>query len=197
MTITERLAEANGAIEPERVQEYKDRLASTHVANNEVLPGPLAEAFSPRQNIKVGPFTVRPMVAGDRVLFKLLDSPFHREALAKSVPTTNGTSEVDMTPEETFELCFQFTRPVSESRAMIEKGREAFRNAAILAIGDLTEVEIAMIINAISEQMKRAVASWLQFSGKPGDGEGTTHFFQEAGGQAKVPSAGISITSAA
>lgn len=142
-------------------------------AQGDPLPGPLSDAFS-SEPIRVGELEVRPIVAGDWIILKKLDSPLYRMVLER-----DDKSPAEFTDEEGIEMCFQFTRSVREVRKALARGRDEFREAALQSISDKYDSPtISKLVMAVGEQLKRAYETAIKYV-SPDDGGGERRNFQE------------------
>jgi hypothetical protein len=134
-------------------------------ANAEVLPGPLAEAFMPR--LAMPGLQVRPLVHFDLVILKRLDSPLLRQLSATKRRKTAFSDE------QGYEMVLQFTRPVQEVEALLEKhGTAGFRKLAKREVGmSLGPLEVGLLMRAVEEEFVRAFSTVVKYAGKS-DGEG-------------------------
>ncbi len=165
-------------------------------AGADPLPGPAGDAFALHGDIRVGPFTVRRVVASDWKILKAIDSPIIKMLLELRQDPTS-TAEVPIEPEEEWELAYQFTRPVAEARAALAQGRDKFRAAASAQIGDaIDEPLIKLISSAVLEQIRRSWLSAVSYKQQL-EKEGEVTFFPVAEANPKMASAGGSITSGA
>ncbi len=178
----------------EKVLRHNLITAATSRANGDPLPGPLAAAFC-EGAIRIGSsgLLVRKVVANDWVIFKKVNSPMLRliEELNQAAGKLDHPApDVAMTDEEEFELCYQFTRPISEVRSVLNQGLEKFKNAALVSIGDLhSDIVVKLITAAIVEQIKRAWQTANQYAGEMKE-DGEVTFFRDTNPEPGTASAG-------
>lgn len=126
--------------------------AATEQANREVAPGALKAVYTEGLDIKVGPFTVRPVVSWDFVILRDINSFLYRQQLGEVV-------EMDKVPiEQICELCFLLTTPIREARSVLRKGRDSFAEAAVGKFeNDI--IVLTDIVKACTEQFKVALST--------------------------------------
>ena len=114
------------------------------------LPGPLADAFL-KGAIPWGDGRfVRRVVASDWKILKALDSPIFRQMLeAQKKPELR--EETVYSDEDQWEMCWQFTHTPAENRALIAKGREAYRAAAETWADETDLTDMAFIVDSITK----------------------------------------------
>jgi hypothetical protein len=166
-------------------------------ANAEPFPGVLKDAFL-EGDIEVktskGSVSIRPIVKADWALLAKLNSPLRQEYLEMFKPATSRDPVV-YSDEEGAEIAFQFTIPVSEARALLKKGREAFQEAALLKIGDVyTELEVNEMVSAVGRQIARSLAPLLKYKSPEDPGEVKDPNFTSAEASTTTASAGSSTT---
>ncbi len=145
-------------------------------ANREPLPGALAGAFDPMQSIKVGDYTIRPIVAGDYTLIKKLNSPVYRQIL--ELQKENGGEEVQVDDVEQWELIYILTNPPEHSLKLLYNGGN-IRDKAIETLGaKLGPLLVADLFIACIQQFKTHMETMLSYAaakeGKEGDENFTT-----------------------
>jgi hypothetical protein len=124
-------------------------------ANGDPFPGPLAEAFC-KGSIKVGEYTVRKIAASDWTILRQLKSPLI--TLIQDIHQEPGTvPEVPISKEQEWELAFQFTHPVKDTRDLLELGEDHFKEAVLAFIDSgVDEIVVSLICRAVIEQIKRS-----------------------------------------
>lgn len=148
-----------------RIGAHVQRLNAALVAATDPTPGPLAEALS-EEPIRVGQFTLRPIVARDLILLKELDSPYHRALLNEARPEEDR-KPVTFQHEELFEAFYLFAVPLREARAQLAKGRPAYRAAALETVADAMPVhQVAELAPAIERLFVRAFATRVAYGPK-------------------------------
>jgi hypothetical protein len=165
--------------------------SDAHVAAaTAVLPGPLAGAFDDTGPGPIAGLRVRRLVHYDFVLLKKLDSPLLRQLSA----APGGKTEFD--DESGYEMILQFTRPVLEVRALVERGRKAFRQLALEEIGlRLGPLEVAMLLKAVEAEFVRAFSTVVKYSSPESPESSGTVFTPPPALPTTTGSAGGSITS--
>lgn len=180
----------NNVISQEKLAEHALRVGATARANAEPLPGPVAGCF-PAGSIQVGEsHFVRPIRAFDISILKKLNSPLYRQMLESD---KNGSGEeVEFTDEESWEICWQFSNPTARVKEVFQKGRAAIRAAAETEIGEaLDPATVAMMVQAVGEQIKRAFQTALKYKADAGkEGKGETTFFRDTESTPKTALAG-------
>ena len=128
------------------------------------LPGSLAEAFL-SDAIQVGDnLYVRRVVASDWRIIKALDSPLYRQMLEYQKPEETR-EEIEFSDEEQWEMCWQFTHSPKECRALLAKGRDAFRETASEMADTISMPQMPMIIKAIVKQIYASFETSIKYSG--------------------------------
>jgi hypothetical protein len=175
-------------------------------ANAEPLPGPLATAFT-LDELKVFGFTLRPVVASDFILLKRLNSPLYRQTFALAeharqikageIPPDAAAPATQYDDEECVEMIYQFTRPLAEVRAALQRGREKFRETALTAVTDAIPIAqmdaYPRLVTTVIENFTAAFSTAVQYSAA-GKDENETVFTTPAAAGATA-SAGGSTTS--
>jgi len=168
------------AVDQDRLKQHFYRTEATKRANADPLPGPAGDAFALHGEIAVGPHSVRRVVASDWKILKALDSPIVR-MLLELRQNPSSVAEVSVSAEEDWEIAYQFTRPIAESKSLIAKGRDEYRKVAECEIGDqIDEPTINVIRAAVLEQIRRSFLSAISYQQKIDNG-GETTFFPGAG----------------
>lgn len=133
------------------------------LAVRDPLPGPLSVAFG-GESETVRSFTVRPMMAGDWILLRELGSSL-----------IVGRESDSLGDSELVELCYLFTRPARECRAILAKGRKEFTEQANETIADvLSPGDLSQLVAAVFKQVKSASDTMMKFSS--GDKDSKTVF---------------------
>ncbi len=126
------------------------------------LPGPLREALTTAGAREVYGLRLVPVVASHLVLARQLE--------LTTPQGNNGRPE-----EEAVRLCeflFLLSRPPSESRALVAKGRDAFREAALRETGDRIPAGPDVwptISKALAQHLADAFATQVELSAREGD----------------------------
>jgi hypothetical protein len=183
-----------------------DRRAATDAAFAQAaavpLPGPLLDAFLPPDPVSVPTIdgqtlTIRRLVHFDFVLLQRLDSPLitqlraSAEAAAKRLPQP----KTDYTDEQSYEMVYQFTRPVLEAAKTLARGREAFRQTALEQIGiRVGPVEMGLLIQGCIQEVIRSFSTVIKYTTPAPDG---SIVFPPPPPAQTTASGGGSITSAA
>ena len=93
-------------------------------------------------------------------------------------------------------MVFQFTRPVKEVRATLARGRQAFREASIEAIGGLPPLAVPLLVKAVERVFVRSCSTAVSFSAPESAGADGEVFTTPPAERPKTDSAGGSITCA-
>src|ERR1017187_6604772 len=114
------------------------------------LPGPLADAFL-KGAIPWGDGRfVRRVVASDWKILKGLDSPIFRQILEPQKDPTLREETV-YSDEEQWEMCWQFTHSPADNRALMAKGRPAYRAEAEKWADETDLTDMAFIVDSITK----------------------------------------------
>lgn len=173
-------------------------------ANAEPLPGPLAGAFA-AEPLQVLGITLRPVVAGDFILLKKLDSPLYRRTFelaehqrrikAGEIPADAPLPATNFDEEECVEMIWQFTVPLPVARAALRKGREHFRETALQAITDQSPVDaLPQLVEAVVANFTAAFSTAVEYEGAAA-AEGEETVFTTPAAAGATASAGGSTTS--
>lgn len=143
----------NAKLEEKLAQVAKEREAIAK-ANATPLPGALAEAFSPCQNIVVDNYTVRPFYDMD---FEILQMCGHPMALDSSEYFKGlGNAKVtDLRGKDSWVVCWLLTNDVDTCDEVSAKGKEAVIAAARKVWGRKQLGEILKVQSACFEQFAR------------------------------------------
>ena len=122
------------------------------------LPGPMAQVFL-ENSITIGSHTIRRIVLSDWAILRGLKSPIIAQMLELQKPLETR-EEVPYSDEDGWEMIWQFSHTPSENRALLAKGRDAYREQAITEIGDKIEVgQGALIVEAVQRQIMASFAT--------------------------------------
>lgn len=175
----------NGTME-RKTQSWQDaeRIAVENAAgaraSADPTPGPVAKAF-PLPDVQVGPFSVRAPRAYDWALMKKLDSPIHRlvQEMSNDLEKGNG---MDISDEESWLICWQFTRPCREVDAVYCKGgKELVLQTAKEVFGfEYDGTQISTIVKTVIKQIADTWQTALSFSQEKEGGDGATTFFPQS-----------------
>lgn len=143
------------------------------------LPGPSARAFAGEPIIIHGQ-TLRPVVGGDIMVLKQIDSPLirrtkqlieHKRQLAlNEIPEGTAPPASNYTDAELAEMVFQFTRPFTEVRDLLAKGVAHFRSTAALAIKEsLPQIMLSQLVAAVEINYQLSFATFLGYEPRKKD----------------------------
>jgi hypothetical protein len=166
------------------------RNAAQRHANAEPLPGPLAQAFGFWPAI--GEVRVRPVVAGDFVVFKEMDSPLYRRTFdlaehARLVAVGERNTEsappgTKFTGDECTELLYQFITPLPVFRAGLQRGRAHLRQHAIKTIATrVPNADIEKLFDLVLAGYTTAFSTAINYQLAAEADTETTVFFAEPG----------------
>lgn len=150
------------------------------------LPGPLAEAFCS------GPI----QVAG-KTVYKVVPRTFQALTAVKSPliemiqdVVQGGKVDTEFTDEQSWVICWIFTRPPKEVREMIFKGPEALKEAATTEVGEEWEAAcINLVMAACLEQIKRHMMTVVKFAAEAQE-KGDITFFRDSAAAKETAPAG-------
>jgi hypothetical protein len=172
-----------------------EALAAAHATP---LPGPLADAFAHIPKTIAG-LTVRPCVHYDFIILQQLKSPLLDLIKQAASPGGDGSARpaIEVSDDQSYELIFQFTRPVREMAALVAQGPGKFRARAREEIGyTLGPVEVGLLAKAVSDEIVRAFSTVVKYTRPSSESEGAT-VFTPPPASPMTASAGGSATSAA
>jgi len=166
------------------------------------LPGPLREAFAAEPPSLHG-FTLQPVTMGLHPILVRLGSPLLevirilREELTRDDGADESTpdlaaaartarlsraqsrlaTEVKAEEEALVETVYAFTRPIAEIRALLNKGRDLFRETALRAIADrLHPAQFGELQQLVSRHYAASFATALPYQAPRGPDDGRTVF---------------------
>lgn len=188
-------------MEPAKNQASFEKIATDQFLKNEAakragadpLPGPLTQAFGP-ENIQVGKYSVRPIVAYDWAILKLINSPVYRQML-EVMQEGEKAKSVEPKDAELWQLIYVLTRPCMEVKRVFDKGEQALRDAADIEIGmNLNPMEVSQLSAACFVQVQGFMATMVKYApAEEKEGEDKSGF-SSAGPAPATVSAGGSIT---
>jgi hypothetical protein len=165
-----------GGLDPADVQRHLDRETAIRRAAAAALPGPLREAFA-GDPPRVHGFTLQPVTAGLIAVLERIKSPFLAIIREVAAHQKDGTAPdaaiaaIQADPESGYETVFCFTTPIAELRALLNKGRELFRETAGKKVGDkLHPVHLAELQRACGLHFGASFATVVEY--KPDTPEG-------------------------
>ena len=136
----------------EKIEQAKQERDAAAAANAVPLPGPLGEAFSPCQDIKVNSYTVRPFYDIDFEILQMVDHPLARMALGGE---RYGETIKDLRGKSAWIICWLLTHGVDEVDDISQGGRDAVEKAARKEFGKKQLGELLQISSAVIEQFGR------------------------------------------
>lgn len=174
--------------EQKLVEEARREKALNVEASSTALPGPARQAFKPVQSIEVGPFTVRPMVDGDFLVFSELQHPaagLKPSSVAKK-QTEHVEAEYDqflesvyMGGEVTWLFCHVLTSGCAEIYRALKKGGkqgvEDLKLAALERFGVLQRPELIEVVNACMTQFAGYWGTTVGHKPTEPEGEKSSH----------------------
>jgi hypothetical protein len=184
---------------------HQRRSAATRQANAEPFPGPLAAAFVAEPPAVAG-LELRPIVAGDFILFRKLDSPLYRRTFqiaehqrqiaAGEVPENTAPPETKFDEEECVEMIYQLSVPIATARAALKKGRDAFRETALAAVTDRVPVTaFPELVAAVVSHFTAAFSTAVRYE-SPEDESKETVFTTPAEDVATASAGGLTTSRA-
>ena len=157
------------------------RVAAADKARAAALPGPMREAFAGEPRHLYGQ-TLQPVTAGLEAILTRIDSPllptFAVILASHGKPPEEVRAAIEAAvkpaPDALIETAFCFTRPARELRGLLDKGRLAFREAAMDAIGDkLNQVQLALLYKACSEHYAQCFVTAISYEAARSETDGT------------------------
>lgn len=168
----------NGDNLKEKIEAHALEQMAVRRASASPLPGPLFDAFASEHVIQVGEIKVRKIVSNDWPIFEKLQSPLI-ELTKEKAQNDGGAVDLTVTNEQECEMVWQFTHTPRECRELMAEGREAFRERAVLEVGDsIDQPTVKLIIMAIMEHLKRSWQTCLEHQAKM-EQEGQVTFFRD------------------
>lgn len=171
----------------EAIHPIERKLAAMRRANADPLPGPLLDAFLP------APALTRPVVAGDFIVLKRLNSPlleqfFKTHELARRVRAGTAAPEeqvsTTLTNDETAELLYLFGNPSGRTRALLAKLSIAeFRTQAVDWVNKSGAAEqLKERLDALQAAFSNIWRTALEYDAEDAAGETTVTFPVAAAG---------------
>jgi hypothetical protein len=177
---------------------HADLTRDIRKAHANPTPGALGKAFDiPAPDPRAGAAVLkrlgrelRPVVASDFLVLKLLDSPLLKQA-------QGAGPESAITAEEMAAMVWQFTTPIRTVREMAHRaGRAGVEEAATEAILDaVAPMELPAMFTTLLEHFAAAAATSLRHEEPPKEGEQRGNFPQTIPAP-RTASGGGSVTSA-
>lgn len=132
-----------------KVQEAAAEKQVIAKANATPLPGALAEAFSPCQDIEVGEYKVRPFYDLDFEILQMMNHPMAMDSSA-FFAKLKDSKITDLRGKDAWLVCWLLTNTPDEVDEVAEKGNVAIATASKKAfsrkqIGDIFKVQSACI----------------------------------------------------
>jgi hypothetical protein len=158
------------------------RSAEAAEAAAAVLPGPLKKAFGEWAKVLPGGFTLQPVTAGLLTVLVRIQSPLLEVVKAYSLGKSQEEAEAALKklnpdPEAMVETVFCFVTPAPRLRAMVAKGRQAFREVAMTEVGDkLHPAEMAALELAVARHYAESFLTAIQYEAAMPEGGGGTVF---------------------
>jgi hypothetical protein len=135
------------------------------IAAATALPGPLVDVFSPKPNIEVGPYSVRPFYDLDFELLQKLEHPFAAFA-------TGNTEEIEKfipTGQNAWALFWLLTRCPADCYAEFGKGIEHVRLLARTEFGALQLGALFVLYRAVVKQLTTYASSVVGYELEDGE----------------------------
>lgn len=152
-------------------------------AVSDPLPGSLSKAF-PASSIEVDDYKIRPLVAYDWALLKLLDSPVFRQ-MQEYMQCGEKAKDIQPTDFELFEMIYLLSRPCEEVDAVYEQGGvQAIRKQARGLGMKLNTGQTALMSSACFSQIKAHMETIVKYAPQENseiNGEIAPDFFANAG----------------
>lgn len=170
-----------------------DRAGANAEAAAAPLPGPMRDAFA-ADPLKVHGFTLQPVTFGHDAILERISSPLlkiiaiYRRVLKKHL-VGKSAEEIDMRsiaeettrliedeiksdPEENAETVFVFLHNPPKLRAMLNKGRQFFREQVMAELGDKHHPAVINdLARAVAAHYMASFATAVQYQRAPEDGE--------------------------
>ena len=136
-------------------------------AAKEPLPGAYADAFNTEPltvKTSIGDVVIRPMVAYDINIFKLINSPFYQIMLGDKIDK-NITNQLFTSEEESYEMIYQFTHTPKECYQLFKKGKEAYKDKVMEEVSFVyNPAEAAMLIETIMSHIFKVNMARVDFT---------------------------------
>jgi hypothetical protein len=152
----------------EKLEQAKLDKESTQAANATPLPGALADAFSPDQNIIVGKYKVRPFYDLDFEILQMCEHPLAKMALGGE---RYGEKIQDLRGASAWLACWLLTHDVDEVDEVSQQGKEAVQKAARREFSRLQLGGLLEISKAVLDQFGRYFATVVHLVAAETDGE--------------------------
>lgn len=169
-------------VSEQQLADHLSRQKANDLAMSEALPGPVRDAFTPVQDIAVGPFKVRPCYDGHIEYLSLLKHPLHEMRVKAMTQGASVANTYEPQGPRAWELCFLFTHTLDEIDELVAKGGLlALQAAAKKEFSRQTLLALVQLSNAVIQQY---AAYWQPVLGyKPAEPDADAD-----GGEKKTPS---------
>lgn len=149
-----------------KIVEVQMKEAAEARAEKEPLPGAYGDFFN-NTDLKVtlsfGEVTIRPMVAYDVNVFKLINSPFYRLMMGDEVSSGDQNS-LFAGEEEAYELIYQFTHDPKEIYRLFKKGKDIFHDQVMEDIAfKYNPSDAAIMVKEIMNHIFKVNMAKVQF----------------------------------
>jgi hypothetical protein len=158
----------------DKIEEAQMQSMANERASHEPLPGPAAGIFNVEPLVvktSIGEVVIRPMVAYDFNVFKLINSPFYEiimQTEAKEALNKLFTSE-----EESYELIYQFTHTPKEVYFLFKKGLEAFKDKVMEEVAfKYSPDDAALLVSEIMKHIFQVNLARVNFESPPENDNG-------------------------
>ena len=152
----------------EKINQTKENNEAVALANAVPLPGALADAFSPQQDIVVGKYKVRPFYDIDFEILQLCEHPLAKMALGGE---KYGEKIQDLRGQAAWVACWILTHDVDEVDTLAQSGKEAVQKAARKEFGRLQLGGLLEISKAVLEQFGRYFSTVVTLVPVESDGD--------------------------
>ena len=150
----------------EKIESAKMESLSNERAAREPLPGPAADIFNNTPLIvktSIGDVTIRPMVAYDINIFKLINSPFY-QIMMGDTPDKAIVNQLFTTEEESYEMIFQFTHSPKICYELFKKGKDAYKDKVMEEISFVyNPADAALLVEKIMEHIFKVNLAKIDF----------------------------------
>jgi hypothetical protein len=151
-----------------KLEQAKLDKEATQAANATPLPGALADAFSPQQDIIVGKYKVRPFYDLDFEILQMCEHPLAKMALGGE---RYGEKIQDLRGASAWLVCWMMTHDVDEVDELAQQGKEAVQKAARREFSRLQLGGLLEISKAVLEQFGRYFSTVVHLVAAESDGE--------------------------
>ena len=167
-----------------KIEEAVMHSLSNERASREPLPSVAETLFDNNPltvKTSIGEVVIRPMVAYDINIFKLINSPFYRIMLGDKT-NENDPNQLFADDEESYELIYQFTHSPKETYKLFKNGKEVYKDKVIEEVACVyNPSDAALLVEQIMQHIFHVQLAKVNFDAPSQDNDGKTETTSEDG----------------